>query len=94
MNPAATETHQEGSPSLVTGTPERIYFTTEQLANRWGKNPETVRRLVRQKMLRPIRGLGCRPYQFHICDILEFERKDEFIDKRELLRRARTRMRR
>lgn len=86
--------HQDTCPVKPVGTPDRIYFTTDELASRWGKNPETVRRLVRQKMLRPIRGLGCRPYQFHICDILEFERKDEFIDKRELLRRARTRMRR
>jgi nucleotidyltransferase/DNA polymerase involved in DNA repair len=46
----------------------------EELAERWSLCPEAVRRLVRDKQLRPLRDF--RPYRFTLKEVLDFEEND------------------
>jgi hypothetical protein len=49
-------------------------LTVEELAHRWSLCPEAVRRLVRDKQLRPLRDF--RPFRFTLKEILDFENND------------------
>ena len=49
-------------------------LTVEELAERGSLCPEAVRRLVRDKQLRPLRDF--RPYRFTLKEVLDFENND------------------
>ncbi len=53
-------------------TPElKFCLTVEELASRWALGPEAVRRLVRSKELRPLRGF--RPFRFTMEEVRRYE---------------------
>ena len=53
-------------------TPElKFCLTVEELASRWALGPEAVRRLVRNKELRPLRGF--RPFRFTMEEVRRYE---------------------
>ena len=53
----------------------KYVLTVEELAQRWSLCPEAVRRLVREKRLRPLREF--RPYRFTLEEIRSFESGDK-----------------
>jgi hypothetical protein len=53
-------------------TPElKFCLTVEELSSRWALGPEAVRRLVRSKELRPLRGF--RPFRFTMEEVRRYE---------------------
>jgi len=53
-------------------TPElKFCLTVDELASRWALGPEAVRRLVRSKELRPLRGF--RPFRFTMEEVRRYE---------------------
>lgn len=53
-------------------TPElKFCLTVEELSSRWALGPEAVRRLVRNKELRPLRGF--RPFRFTMEEVRRYE---------------------
>ena len=52
----------------------KYVLTVEELANRWNLSPEGIRRLVRDKQIRPLREF--RPFRFTLKDIRDFEDND------------------
>ena len=49
----------------------KFCLTVEELASRWALGPEAVRRLVRNKELRPLRGF--RPFRFTMEEVRRYE---------------------
>lgn len=69
---------------LAQREPERKFcLTVEELAERWALGPEAVRRLVRARQLKPLRGF--RPFRFTLDEIKRYEALDERLDTRSLL---------
>lgn len=62
----------------------KFCLSAEELAQRWDVSIERVRRLVRDKKLRPMRGLG--KHRFTLDEIRRFETADQQVDKLTLLR--------
>lgn len=56
-------------------------FLVEELAARWKTHPETVRMLIRERKLKPLRGL--RPYRITFAEVRRYESLDDFTEKRE-----------
>ncbi len=52
----------------------KFTFTVEELAARWSLSAEAVRRLVRDKQLRPLREF--RPFRFTLKEVRDFEDSD------------------
>jgi hypothetical protein len=67
----------------------KFCLTVEELAQRWILSPEAVRRLVRAKELKPLRGF--RPFRFTLDEIRRYEQQDDAVDKRTALMGRRTR---
>lgn len=69
---------------------QKFCLTANELAERWELGPEAIRRLVRSKQLRPLRGF--RPFRFTMDEIRRYEQRDDAVDKRTALmgRRPRT----
>lgn len=55
-------------------------FLVEELAQRWETHPETVRILIRERKLKPLRGL--RPYRITFDRVREYEALDDFSEQR------------
>lgn len=54
--------------------PQRKFcLRVEELARRWDVCPEAIRRLVREKQLKPLRGF--RPFRFTFDEIRRYEAK-------------------
>jgi len=53
----------------------KYVLTVEELAQRWGLCAEAIRRLVREKQLRPLREF--RPYRFTLDEIRSFESNEK-----------------
>lgn len=57
-------------------TPDNKFcLTVEELAQRWALSHEAIRRLVRDKRLRPLRGF--RPFRFTMDEIHAYERSGD-----------------
>ena len=65
----------------------KFCLSVEELAQRWDVSIELIRRLVRDKKLKPMRGLG--KHRFTLDEIRRFETKDQQVDKQALLRSRR-----
>ena len=52
----------------------RYVLTVEELSERWNLSYESIRRLVRDKQLRPLRDF--RPFRFTLKEVREFENND------------------
>ena len=68
---------------------QKFCLAVEELAERWGTHPESIRRLVRTKQLKPLRSF--RPFRFTLDEIHRFEQQDPAVDKRAALMGRRTR---
>jgi DNA-binding transcriptional regulator YhcF (GntR family) len=62
----------------------KFCLSVEELAQRWDVSVERIRRLVRDKKLKPMRGLG--KHRFTLDEIRRFENADQEVDKLALLR--------
>jgi hypothetical protein len=51
--------------------PTKLVMTVPELATRWGRDPETIRRMIRRKELRTLRGH--RPYEIALGEVYRFE---------------------
>lgn len=51
--------------------PTKLVLTVPELAARWGRDPETIRRMIRRKELRTVRGH--RPYEIALGEVYRFE---------------------
>jgi hypothetical protein len=51
--------------------PTKLVLTVPELAIRWGRDPETIRRMIRKKELRTVRGH--RPYEIALGEVYRFE---------------------
>ena len=51
--------------------PTKMVMTVPELATRWGRDPETIRRMIRRKELRTVRGH--RPYEIALGEVYRFE---------------------
>ena len=51
--------------------PAKLVLTVPELAARWGRDPETIRRMIRRKELRTVRGH--RPYEIALGEVYRFE---------------------
>ena len=65
----------------------KFCLSVEELAQRWDVSTERVRRLVRDKKIKPKRGLG--NHRFTLDEIRRFEAADQEVDKLALLRSRR-----
>lgn len=65
----------------------KFCLSVEELAQRWDVSIERIRRLARDKKLKPMRGLG--KHRFTLDEIRRFENADQEIDKLALLRSRR-----
>lgn len=65
----------------------KFCLSVEEVAGRWDVCNEQVRRLVRDRKLKPMRGLG--RYRFTLDEIRRFENADRDVDKLALLRSRR-----
>lgn len=65
----------------------KFCLSVEELAQRWDVSSERIRRLVRDKKLKPMRGLG--KHRFTLDEIRRFENADQEVDKLALLRSRR-----
>jgi hypothetical protein len=59
-------------------------LTVEELAERWALCPEAVRRLIREKKLKPLRGF--RPFRITLDEIRRYEALEEGREARALAR--------
>ena len=59
-------------------------LTAEELAERWALCPEAVRRLIRDKKLKPLRGF--RPFRITLDEIRRYEALEEGREARALAR--------
>jgi hypothetical protein len=62
----------------------KFCLNTEELALRWDVSIERIRRLVREKKIKPMRGLG--QHRFTLDEIRRFENREQDVDKLALLR--------
>jgi len=62
----------------------KFCLSVEELAQRWNVSPERIRRLVRDKKIKPMRALGS--HRFTLDEIRRFETADQQVDKLTLLR--------
>ena len=51
--------------------PTKMVMTVPELATRWGRDAETIRRMIRRKELRTLRGH--RPYEIALGEVYRFE---------------------
>ena len=51
--------------------PTKMVMTVPELAARWGRGAETIRRMIRRKELRTVRGH--RPYEITLAEVFRFE---------------------
>ena len=51
--------------------PTKMVMTVQELAARWGRGAETIRRMIRRKELRTVRGH--RPYEIALGEVYRFE---------------------
>ncbi len=65
----------------------KFCLTVEELAERWALCPEAVRRLIREKKLRPLRGF--RPFRITLDEIKRYESLDDGLDVGKLLKGGR-----
>ena len=65
----------------------KFCLRTEELAQRWDVSIDRVRRLVREKKIKPMRGLGQN--RFTLDEIRRFENREQDVDKLALLRSRR-----
>ncbi len=56
---------------LRPAVPTKLVLTVPELATRWGRGAETIRRMIRKKELRTVRGH--RPYEIALAEIFRFE---------------------
>lgn len=77
------------SHAPLPATSLKAVFHVEELAQRWAVHPESVRKLIRARALRPLRGF--RPYRIPFDEVRRYETHDEARARQEaILRRART----
>ncbi len=62
----------------------KFCLTVEELAERWALGPEAVRRLIRARHLKPLRGF--RPFRITLDEIKRYEALDEGSEMRALIR--------
>ena len=65
----------------------RVCFSVEEVAKRWGVAGGRVRRLIRDKHLKPLRGF--RPFRITLDEIRRYEALDDRVDTRALMRGGR-----
>ena len=51
--------------------PTKLVLTVPELSARWGRDAETIRRMIRRKELRTLRGH--RPYEIALGEVYRFE---------------------
>ena len=56
---------------LRSAVPTKLVLTVPELAARWSLSVETIRRMIRRKELRTVRGL--RPYEIALGEVYRFE---------------------
>ena len=56
---------------LRPAVPTKMVMTVPELAARWGRGAETIRRMIRKKELRTVRGH--RPYEIALGEVYRFE---------------------
>jgi hypothetical protein len=56
---------------LRPAVPTKMVMTVPELAARWGRGAETIRRMIRKKELRTVRGH--RPYEIALAEVFRFE---------------------
>lgn len=61
----------------------RHCLSAEELAQRWGLGTESVRRLIRTRQLKPLRGF--RPFRITLDEIKRYEALEEGREARDLL---------
>ena len=62
----------------------KFCLTVDELAERWGLNPESIRILIREKKLKTLRGF--RPFRITLDEIRRYERPKDDVDKLTRLR--------
>jgi len=65
----------------------RFCLTVEELAERWALCPEAIRRLIRAKNLKPLRGF--RPFRITLDEIRRYEALEGGLDVGKLLKGGR-----
>lgn len=68
--------------STKTASDLKHCYTVEELAQRWELCPEAIRRLIRNKQLRPLRGF--RPFRITLDEIKRYEALEEGREARAL----------
>ncbi len=58
-------------------------YTVEELGQRWDLCPEAIRRLIRAKQLKPLRGF--RPFRITLDEIKRYEALEEGREARALI---------
>ena len=56
---------------LLSAVPTKMVLSVPELAARWGRSDETIRRMIRRGELRTVRGH--RPYEIALSEIYRFE---------------------
>lgn len=74
-------------PEPVPESNLKAVFTVAELAERWCAHPESVRRLIRDKQIKPLRGF--RPFRIPYDEVRRYEAPDSGINKAALLKGAR-----
>lgn len=69
--------------SVKTTSDLKHCYTVEELARRWDLCPEAIRRLIRAKQLKPLRGF--RPFRITLDEIKRYEALEEGREARALI---------
>jgi hypothetical protein len=56
---------------LLSAVPTKMVLSVPELAARWGRSDETIRRMIRRGELRTVRGH--RPYEIALSEVYRFE---------------------
>ena len=66
----------------------KAVFTVQELAERWCLHPESIRRMMRDKKIKPLRGF--RPFRIPFDEIRRYEQYDYAKERqKEILARKR-----
>ena len=66
--------------TLPQGTSLKFVFTVSELAERWAVSDESIRRLIRERRLRPLQKF--RPFRISMDEVRRYETYDEAEEKR------------
>lgn len=75
-----TRTEAEPASTALPEPPLKAVFTVDELAARWCLHPETIRRMIRDKKIKTLRGF--RPFRVTFEEIRRYETFDPAEERR------------